>query len=166
MPAILTGLDPTMREATAEALTHFLLDLASSEVSADGESEVKNPSSLVLKGKEAYQHEGCVAWHETHPMKESHQSSQGHDLRHLLSKYDHRSLSAFIRDPLSSRPGGRMPDLHLTREEAEAIAAWLLEAEPAAPDTHQTASNLETNPTLVTRGRTAFAAMNCQACHL
>ena len=58
-----------------------------------------------------------------------------------------------------------MPDLHLTREEANAIAAWLLEGEPAASDTHQTASNLETNPTLVARGRAAFAAMNCQACH-
>ena len=165
MPAMLTGLDPAMREATAEALTHFLLDLTSSEVSADGESEVKNPSSLVLKGKEAYQHLGCVACHGTHPMEESHQSSQAHDLHHLPSKYDLRSLSAFIRDPLSSRPGGRMPDLHLTREEANAIAAWLLEGEPAASDTHQTASNLETNPTLVARGRAAFAAMTCQACH-
>ncbi|MGA0438729.1 MAG: hypothetical protein ACO3PO_14250, partial [Limisphaerales bacterium] len=165
MPAMLTGLDPAMREATAEALTHFLHDLASSEVSADGESAAKNSSSLVLKGREAYQHLGCVACHGTHPMEESHQSFQAHDLHHLPSKYDLRSLSAFIRDPLSSRPGGRMPDLHLTQEEADAIAVWLLEGEPAASDTHQTASNLETNPTLVARGRTAFAAMNCQACH-
>ena len=36
---------------------------------------------------------------------------QAHDLDHLPSKYDLRS-ERFIRDPLSSRPGGRMPDLH------------------------------------------------------
>ncbi|NBQ25964.1 MAG: hypothetical protein EBU26_17195 [Verrucomicrobia bacterium] len=118
MPAMLTGLDPTTRKATAEALAHFLIDLASSEVSVDGESAVKNPSSLVLKGKEAYQHLGCVACHGTHPMEASHQPSQHHDLRHVPSKYDHRSLSAFIRDPLSSRPGGRMPDLHLMTHDA------------------------------------------------
>jgi mono/diheme cytochrome c family protein len=44
----------------------------------------------------------------------------------LAAKYSVPSLSRFLLDPLQARPSGRMPSLNLTREEAGAIASYLL----------------------------------------
>lgn len=47
-------------------------------------------------------------------------------LEGLADKYTLDTLAEFLRDPLRVRPGGRMPSLHLSPDEARAMAAWLL----------------------------------------
>ena len=44
----------------------------------------------------------------------------------LESKYDRRSLTFFLMDPLRIRPSGRMPRLKLSTEESADLAAYLL----------------------------------------
>jgi cytochrome c2 len=85
-------------------------------------------------------------------------------LGHVAAKYTRRSLTEFLMVPLHARPSGRMPSLDLKAAEAADIAAYLQRtagaAAPAAP-----VSDLPADDALVARGREAFVALGCAACH-
>ncbi|MEZ6130404.1 MAG: hypothetical protein R3C59_17100 [Planctomycetaceae bacterium] len=87
----------------------------------------------------------------------------------LARKYTHQSLTYFLLNPASVRPGGRMPSLKLTAMDAAHVAAWLMSRDNnatddvRAPDSHR---NQETLPdALVTKGRQLFQTLRCSSCH-
>ena len=55
------------------------------------------------------------------------------DLRHVRERFQREALVAWLRDPPAQKPGTPMPNLGLSRAEAEDVAAWLLETPLAAP---------------------------------
>ena len=108
-------------------------------------------------GEEPFVTRGCVACHRT--------EAEPADDRYLLSglgaKTTPQQLAAFLRNPLALRPLGRMPDMQLSRGDAEAIAGFLC-GDPAAADP------TATDPTPAgdrARGAELVAANRCAACH-
>jgi cytochrome c2 len=86
-------------------------------------------------------------------------------LSHVESKYTRRGLTEFLLVPLHARPAGRMPDMKLKAIEAADIAAALLEALPGDGPARPADGVPPPPADLVDRGRTAFAAWRCNACH-
>jgi len=83
-------------------------------------------------------------------------------LGHVGVKYTEAGLAAFLFEPLHSRTAGRMPDMGLTRLEAQAIAAYLVEATGGAG---LASSRFVVDAGLNERGRAFYDALRCAACH-
>ncbi len=101
-----------------------------------------------VRGRELYESVGCLACH----------GEGGEPLGGIGSKMDHAALAAYLKDPLKTGPGGRMPSLSLSSEEAGAIASYL-EAW-RNPDFEGAAPAGDAG-----RGRELVAARGCRACH-
>ncbi len=79
----------------------------------------------------------------------------------LGAKYTGWGLADFLLRPLTHRPGGLMPDLHLSREEAADVAAYLLEGSDAPWESEP----VEARPELVVKGRLLWESAGCASCH-
>lgn len=134
MPDLLAGLDAPAKAEAAEALTHYLISLR-------GEAKDKPVGSglaAVNIGRTLYHSVGCVACHapQEAPAGAAANAETTAQLEKLAKtsvplgvlekKYSVSALAAFLRDPVKSRPGGRMPSSRLNEGEARAIAAYLL----------------------------------------
>ena len=87
-------------------------------------------------------------------------------LAHVGRKYTSRGLAEFLFVPLHVRPAGRMPDMKLKAMEAADVAAALMMTPGGS--TAGEASPPATSPGAddrVARGRAAFVASGCAACH-
>ena len=159
MPDVLAHLQPTEREQAAVAISAFLtrqssFDFLSEEVDA----------SRVKRGSTLFHAVGCVACHEPEEPaliggEVPELGDSAVSLRHVAKKYSVASLSDFLFQPLDIRPAGRMPDMGLSRAEAEDIASYLLregEAQggPAPVDAE-----------LIQQGRDMFQRFGCVSCH-
>lgn len=144
MPVPLHGLGKAERKESIEDLVHFLSSLKSGNkpvgVEADG--------YLLETGKQLFHRVGCVACHEpreeagkpkksTNPadeiLRQARARAAGKEgelpsvpIGSLARKTTAEQLAAFLMDPVSVRPSGRMPSLNLDRTEATAIAVYLL----------------------------------------
>ncbi len=144
MPHVLHGKGRAARKHAIEDLVHFLSSLKSGNkplgVEADG--------YLLETGKQLFHRVGCVACHEPQgEAKKGKKSANPADeilrqarakaagkksdpisvpLGKLAAKTTAEQLAAFLMDPVSIRPSGRMPSLNLDRNEATAIAVYLL----------------------------------------
>ncbi len=80
-------------------------------------------------------------------------------LEHVAIKYNLKSLSHFLFQPLRVRSSGRMPDMKLTPSESLAIAGYLMgeQSQPSEP--------LVPDAALVAAGKNHFQELNCAACH-
>lgn len=150
MPDILHRFPQEEKAGIAVALTHYLMSLRSS---AEPLPIVDGPSND--QGKSLYESIGCVACHGT--VSGSQEGQLG--LQHVASKYQEDGLVNFLRDPLSIRPMGRMPDMRLTTQEARSIGRYLL------LDTPSRETDFEIDPALVSEGSRYFQRLNCVACH-
>ena len=148
MPDLLSYLDPTLRDETATALSHYLASLGKLA------APVKPTTEAISRGKQLYHSIGCVACHSP-----EQSLTNSVPLGPLSEKYTVASLTSFLKDPLSVRPGGRMPDLHLEHSEAEDISNYLLRDQTEASEAHQP------DPTLASRGKALFRQYRCDACH-
>ena len=142
MPDMLAGLDEAKRAEVAEALTHYLVSLRGPEKT---EPVGQNPAAIAL-GKSLYHTLGCVQCHAPEEPPAGKTDAKGEleelaktsvPLGDLAKKYTVTELAAFLRDPLKSRPGGRMPSLKLNLVEARAIAMYLLRSQTAGGDAAQ-----------------------------
>jgi mono/diheme cytochrome c family protein len=142
MPDMLAGLDESKRAEVAEALTHYLVSLRSP---AKAEPVGQNPAAIAL-GKSLYHTIGCVQCHAPEELPQNKPDAKGEledlakisvPLGDLAKKYTVAELAAFLRDPLKSRPGGRMPSLKLNPVEARAIAMYLLRSQTAGGEAAQ-----------------------------
>jgi mono/diheme cytochrome c family protein len=119
MPNLLHS-DPE-KEQKVEALVHFL--------ASTGTLKHERPVAKALtQGRDLYHKVGCVACHGTRDARGKPETvlSTHVPMSDLEAKYSVTSLSAFLADPLHTRPSGRMPRL-LTVVEAKSVASFLLQ---------------------------------------
>ena len=143
MPTPLHGLGKAARKEAIEDLVHFLCTLRSGLKSAGVEAD----GYLLETGRRLFHRVGCVACHEPQEkarkgkpgspadeiLRQARAKAQGEKGEHpsvplgsLATKTTADQLAAFLLDPLSVRPSGRMPALNLDRVEATALAIYLL----------------------------------------
>lgn len=171
MPGLFAGAEGD--EEKVEALVEFLSAQRSGrpESSSDG---MLTPAATgdVERGKELYHKVGCVACHEpalnVRPPKapadaEVDKPGNGSVPIALADAYDVNALAAFLHDPLSMRPAGRMPDMRLSKQEAADIAAYLHVGRVAEKATARAALKIPQQG--VEKGKEVFEKMNCVACH-
>ncbi|MEE3199208.1 MAG: PA14 domain-containing protein, partial [Planctomycetota bacterium] len=144
MPQVLHGMGRAARKHAIEDLVHYLSSLKS-DTKAIG---VEADGYLLETGKQLFHRVGCVACHE--PQEEAKKGKKAANpadeilrqararaagnqadpasvpLGKLSTKTTAEQLAAFLMDPVSIRPSGRMPSLNLDRTEATAIAVYLL----------------------------------------
>ena len=162
MPGLFAGEDGD--EEKVEALVEYL--------STKKGGVPPMPKGDAEKGKELYHKVGCVACHEpasdvrppkAAPEDEIEKPGNGSVPIALADAYDETALAAFLHDPLSMRPAGRMPNMRLSREEAAHLAAYLHVGRAAEKADARAALKIPNQG--VERGRSVFVEMNCVACH-
>jgi mono/diheme cytochrome c family protein len=130
------------------------------------------PEGSADRGKDLYHKAGCVACHEPALDVRPPKVAAGAEVEKpgnasvpiaLADAYDFTALSYFLKNPLSIRPSGRMPDMRLTEQEASDIAAYLHVGRVAEKATARAA--LKIPPQGIEKGRQVFEQMNCAACH-
>lgn len=169
MPDMLHGLKEAEKAEAAEALTHYLLF----QQVAMTNQPVKFDPALVKEGKELYHKLGCVACHAPLELPAENTADEfsktdltnlaavSVPLGNLAKKYSVGALVGFLRDPLKTRPGGRMPAQRLTEPEAKAIAVYLLREQPPSAE----AQSFVLDTAKAAKGKELFARYNCAACH-
>lgn len=137
MPDMLHKLPPEQKAAAAEELVHYLV------AAQDEKPASRNVGASAAKidaGKALYHEVGCIQCHAPFAPPKSREkdpavqpelallAAQAVPLAgpKIAEKYRVSDLAAFLRDPLKTRPAGRMPSLKLDANEAEAIAMYLL----------------------------------------
>jgi mono/diheme cytochrome c family protein len=121
MPNLFAG-DPA-RDAKVEALVHFL---ATTGKPAQARPDLK----AVLRGRDTFAKIGCAACHGPRdvagePAKQTFAFAV--PLGDLKGKYTIPALTAFLANPLQTRPAGRMPHL-LQAKDASDVAHYLLQS--------------------------------------
>ncbi|MCC6970679.1 MAG: c-type cytochrome [Phycisphaerales bacterium] len=154
--------------ADAEAIVHFLV------ASHDDPKAAGTPAteeSAIDRGRALFHTVGCVACHGPIESPAAAFKSDGlskdtppqHPVLgygDLKGKWRPSALSEFLQNPQSIRPGGRMPSMTLTKEEADLIAAYLTKTWEPAP-----AGGFTVDPEKVKIGQAAFSARGCASCH-
>ena len=154
MPDCLNETDSTKRAAAVDDLVHFLV----STLNWANSTPVAADQFKIQQGRLLYHQVGCVACHAPQEsaaairnggtplpdplpsegrgkIESAAQSSNSVPLGDLVRKTTVEELARFLKDPLQSRPSGRMPSLNVTDTEANAIAMYLLRDQiaPAKP---------------------------------
>lgn len=124
MPDVFHASEPEAKRGAVDFLVHYL-------VSLDGPIKPASRGGntlLVEQGRTIYHTVGCVACHGPAEKAVSTKVPQV-PLPNLAAKTTVDKLTAFLFDPLKTRPHGRMPPTNLTVAEAEAVAVYLLRAQ-------------------------------------
>jgi len=123
MPNVMTGMSASEREASAEAITHYLLSLTESRF----EPTAPDPVAYA-RGEKLFHEVGCVACHNPRDGQAAEQPIAGSaPLGALEGKYEMAGLTALLKNPLEARPSARMPSLGLNHWAAHDIASYLLQ---------------------------------------
>ena len=176
MPDVLVSQPEAERDRIAEALTHFLIAQSKTVFPTETTEQID-----LQQGKALYHSVGCVACHGPKeasagaPQKPKRNDEDDDEdktlaakkaikplavpLGHVGSKYNEKSLSEFLFQPLRVRSAGRMPDMKLTPAESLAIAGYLV------GEQSQQAKALVPQESLVAMGKKFFQELNCAACH-
>ena len=165
MPHLLSHHD----KADADAVLHYLGTLAPKTQAAPRRFNEINAEI----GKSLYHTKGCVACHApradyTPPDGRPAAGEFSHGavaFPALAEKYVLSTLATFLRDPLASRPDGRMPRIDMTWQEASDIAAYLLGIAGSNGEGAPKLPPFVPEPALVARGREVVTKANCAACH-
>ena len=147
MPDMLHGLSASKRAEVAEALTHYLFSLQGESTNSGTRLDL----DVIKEGGTLFHRVGCVACHAPQELpvvstvdysgdapKDAPNKSVLTELAtnsvpmgNLAKKYSVETLAVFLRDPLKTRPSGRMPNQKLNEKEARAIAMYLLRDQPS-----------------------------------
>jgi len=82
----------------------------------------QDPAALAGKGERFFMEQGCYGCHTVGKV-----GTQGiaADLSRIGGKYDRAYLTKWLQDPSSQKPNAHMPKIHLSGDEASALAAYL-----------------------------------------
>ncbi len=152
MPDVLGKRTEAEREEIAASITAYLLSL-------DPSAPAPDPAAAE-GGAEVFHEIGCVACHSPldKPAPSDRPGMVG--LGHIAAKYRPGGLVDFLHDPLKVRPDGRMPDMKLSRTEAELLAVFLIGKEKPASG-EAPAGEVDR----IAAGKKAFAELRCNSCH-
>jgi mono/diheme cytochrome c family protein len=174
MPDVMADWGDGKRYEAADALAHFLASQGGPVVDV-----TKAPArDAYKKGDDLFHSVGCVACHE--PVRKAQAAGAEDDfwddsvetpeialpsvpLPNFYDKTSPDALARFLFDPAAVRPGGRMPNMTLTEEEARQIAHWLIDSDKA--EGVPPAKNPAIDPARVTRGKELFQTLGCASCH-
>lgn len=155
MPNLLGGLSADEQEKTAAALSAYLVSLKTTPA-----SHPPLPKDEAQEGKKLFHEIGCVSCHSPRDGNPGTQNLTGFvNLDHVAKKYHPSGLADFLHEPLKVRPDGRMPDMRLSRSEAELLAAFMIGSPDEAP------KPVAHSPEMIAAGKKAFTEMRCVACH-
>ncbi len=155
MPDVMGNSSEEEKAKIATEISAYLLSLKKAE-----DKPAALPIEKAEEGKKLFHEVGCVVCHGPKDGNaESKNLTSYIGLSHVSKKYHPAGLADFLHEPLKVRPDGRMPDMRLSRSEAEVLSAFLIGSEAAAPkaETH--------SPEMIAAGKKAFEAMRCNACH-
>lgn len=159
--------------ADADAIVHFLV--APYYDQAHFTQAVATETEVLARGRELYHTVGCIQCHGAFesPLAVFGETGQSNDvpkskvpLPHgrIGGKWNPAELAAFLKDPLKTRPSGRMPSLNLSDEEADLLATYLITKWPDEnKEAHAAAFTVD--PAKAEAGKAAFAARGCADCH-
>lgn len=169
MPDMLHGVPEEQKAAAIEALTHFLVSIQPAGASPAGADIAQSIDS----GRKLYHDVGCVQCHapEALPIGMENDDAAKAGLVALqqtsvpigtpAAKFLLSDLAGFLRDPLRSRPSGRMPSFRLTANEADAIARYLQRADRAPAEDAAFALDKDK----AAAGAKHFISLRCAECH-
>jgi mono/diheme cytochrome c family protein len=118
------GIDPRAKDVAA-----YLASLHASP--APNDEPIPGDESLMIAGAQLYANLGCVGCHTTPDQATVAPEDTRVPLRFIKAKYKPSALVAFLKKPESHYAWIRMPNFHLTDDEATQLAAYLLHAAPA-----------------------------------
>jgi len=119
MPNLFATTSPAERDQQVESLVHFL--------ASTGEFLEAGPiAPAVNRGETLFHHVGCVACHDARREDSPRLPTSVPLPVEMEAKYSIPGLIGFLKDPLHTRPSGRMPQLNLSDDEARDIASYLL----------------------------------------
>lgn len=78
-------------------------------------------AALVTRGQALFRSEGCYGCH----MVGKFGTPIGPDLSHVGVKYPEQYIARWLEDPQAQRPTAHMPKLELSRDQVEALAAYM-----------------------------------------
>ncbi|MAD79890.1 MAG: hypothetical protein CMJ50_03465 [Planctomycetaceae bacterium] len=164
MPDAMGTLDTDARRAAAQEITHYLVSLG--RVSHGDASFQMQPldRAAAQRGSELFHSIGCVACHS--PRGENgveRLPTRSVPLGKIEQKYNVNGLIAFLEDPHSVRPSGRMPNMQLSHWEAIDIAHYLL-IKPSGQI--EPVSSFRLDRTLAEKGKSQFRRLGCGQCHV
>lgn len=162
-------LSAATNSADVDAVVHFLGTLAPKSPARPARLAHLNAEL----GKTLYHTRGCVACHAPQadyapPDGRPAAGDFGYGAAAfpaLAEKYDVSTLAAFVRDPLATRPDGRMPRIEMEAQDALDISAYLLGIAGSDGEVAPKLPPFTANPALATRGREVVTAARCAACH-
>ncbi len=92
-----------------------------SGAAAEAGRETAGPGLVTYDGREVFYGAGCIMCHSI-----GRRGGQvGPALTYIGRKRDAKDLTKLLRDPAEALPGGKMPQLNLTRQQIEALTAYL-----------------------------------------
>jgi len=125
-------------------------------------------ADVIARGQTLFEELGCHGCHLT----EGYENLEkvGPSLRRLAAKVDPSWLVGWVERPHRYRPRTRMPDFLFDREQATAVAAYLLDASRAESEEwssgHPEPEAVDPkNPELVAEGRRLVETLGCRGCH-
>ncbi len=125
-------------------------------------------ADVVARGQTLFEELGCHGCHLT----EGYENLEkvGPSLRRIAAKADPSWLVRWVESPPRYRPRTRMPDFLFNREQAIAVAAYLLDS--SRPESEQWLSRHPEpegvdpgDPELVAEGRQLVETLGCRGCH-
>lgn len=166
MPQVVFGSAEEVDEQ-ATALTRFLESLSD----APEPSSAATEPEVLQRGRDLYHAVGCVACHgalisiadlldDEYSSRDLPQGPAIAPFGALEGKWRPAALSAFLQDPLTTHPDGRMPSMHLSAEEADSIANYLADHFGPARDLEGDATDVQ-----IAFGRKLFVSLRCNSCH-
>lgn len=154
MPAMVASDD---RQAAAD-LTAYLGTLRGAGATRDSQGETPTEEG-VRAGEALFEQLGCVGCHTWTPAATLDPWNRV-SLQAASSKFRPGALQSFLSKPHEHDPQRRMPDFHLSPEEASHLAQFIRQrGQGVSPPL----ADLPAGD--ATRGRTAFTTLQCNRCH-
>ena len=156
MPSVI----PKDDAATAGDIAAYLLSLRepTENQGAPNETPAAEAESTAKRGGVLFESLGCIACH-TFAKPDARDEWNRVSLHFAQAKYRPHALTKFLLAPHAHHSNSRMPDFHLSEDEAASLAEHIRKESPGQLEATLPAGDAQ-------RGRMAFEKLRCAQCHL